>query len=109
MKYYETETGDKGLKDMLKAILKANLFKKHVLFVKPHLVTSDVLGVWLPPSLLKTGLSFWVAQEMILIQCEQEKFKLKAQLEKELRVCQQMEQIMCTSSVQLTEEIWGSC
>ena len=44
--YYDIDICDKPLKDMVKAILKGNLFEKRVLFEEPPSATGAVL----PPS-----------------------------------------------------------
>ena len=90
--HYDVDVGDKRLKERMKAILKSNLFEKNVLSAVPSAVSQSTV---LSPPLTATGLTFDQQKELLMLQLDHDKFKLKAELEKELaveRMRQQTEQ-----------------
>ena len=84
--HYEIDIGDKRLKDRVKAILKSNLFEIKVLTDPP--VGPPVTAL---SQMLTSGLTFEQQKELLMIQLDHDKFKLRAELDKE-KIRQQTEQ-----------------
>lgn len=90
---YEIDVGDKCQKERVKSVLKACLLKNKVMPEAPLNVPFPH-NVLYPP-VTTTGLTFDQQKELLLLQLEHDKFKLKAETEKQLaveRLRQQTEQ-----------------
>lgn len=74
---------DFNFKERVKTILKSNVFEKKVLNEDSSAVSP---GTMLSLPIMATGLTFHLEKELLMQQLEHDKFKLEAELEKELTV-----------------------
>lgn len=84
--HYKIEISDKRLKDIIKSILRANVYDMNVLPAAAGAagVVKNAAGLSSPVGQSSIALSFEQQRELLLLQMEHEKLKHKVQVEKEL-------------------------
>ncbi|KAK0143078.1 Retrovirus-related Pol polyprotein from transposon 412 [Merluccius polli] len=80
--YYEVDVGDKRQKEKVKTMLKLSLFEKKVLTDGVATVSPGLMS----PIVRETGFTFDQQKELLMLKLENDRFKIKAELEKEVTV-----------------------
>ncbi|KAM3582723.1 uncharacterized protein V6R79_007080, partial [Siganus canaliculatus] len=80
--HYGVDVGDKRLKDRMKSILRTVLFEKQVLTEAARSAVPSPAASKVP--VVSSNLTFEQQKELLLLQLEYDKFKLKTETEKDL-------------------------